>query len=331
MDGISRMQKKQPLVSIIVPVYKVEKYIHECIESILNQTYKNLEIILVDDGSPDACPLICEEYAHKDSRIVVLHQRNQGQSVARNYGLDIMKGEYLAFIDSDDAVERDYISNAIDLMEQRNLDAVMVEASLIDESSSLIGERFHVFDSYSEVPATKVLEMIITDQVGSQPWKAIYRSKFWKEVRFPKGRIYEDIGTTFKAYSNMKGTVAFLPTKLYRYRLNNQGTSLMAGNNKKRAYHIFWNFREQCEYACCHCEEGVVTKCIANTASAASSVLMLYDLDEAEYKDAVGYLRHNIQRIVLNSQISFKIRAKIIILMLFPGLGQVIREVRKAC
>lgn len=227
------MLKTQPLVSIIVPVYKVEKYIHECIESILNQTYKNLEIILVDDGSPDACPQICEQYARKDDRIIVLHQRNQGQSVARNNALETVKGEYLAFIDSDDAVERDYVLNAIDLMEQRNLDAVMVEASLMDECSNMIGERFHVFDSYSEVPATKALEMIITDQVGSQPWKAIYRSEVWKEVRFPKGKIYEDIGTTFKAYANMKRTVAFLPTKLYRYRLNNQGTSLMAGNNKK--------------------------------------------------------------------------------------------------
>ena len=105
------------LVSVIVPVYNVEEYLSRCVESILTQTYHNLEVILVDDGSPDECPLICEEYARKDSRIVVLHQRNQGQSVARNYGLDIMKGEYLAFVDSDDAVERDYISNAIDLIE----------------------------------------------------------------------------------------------------------------------------------------------------------------------------------------------------------------------
>lgn len=331
MGGISRMLKIQPLVSIVVPIYQVEKYIHECIDSILNQTYRNLEVILVDDGSPDACPQICEEYARKDERIILLHQRNQGQSVARNNGLDIVKGKYLAFVDSDDVVERDYILNAIDLMEKRKLDAVIIEASLMDESSNLIGERFHVFDSYSEVPATKALEMVITDQVGSQPWKAIYRSEVWKNVRFPEGKIYEDIGTTFKAYANMNGTVAFLPSKLYRYRLNSQGTSLSEGMMRKRVYHIFWNFREQNRYATVNCNEQIAMKCIANTASAASIVLSVYNSDQLEYKEANRYLRHNIRRILLNANISWKNRVKIFILILLPWLYRMIRKIRKAC
>lgn len=94
--------KQQPLVSVIVAVYNVEQYIHRCVDSILSQTYKNLEIILVDDGSPDNCPIICDEYARKDDRVRVIHQENGGLSAARNSGLDLCKGEYIAFVDSDD-------------------------------------------------------------------------------------------------------------------------------------------------------------------------------------------------------------------------------------
>ena len=97
--------EQQPLISVIVPVYKVEKYLHRCVDSILNQTYRNLEIILVDDGSPDNCGAICDEYAAKDNRIRVIHQENTGVSAARNAGLEACTGEYVAFVDSDDYVD----------------------------------------------------------------------------------------------------------------------------------------------------------------------------------------------------------------------------------
>ena len=99
----------KPLISIIIPVYNAEKYLKKCLDSVINQTYKNLEIILVDDGSTDKSPEICDKYAEKDSRIIVLHKENGGVSSSRNAGLDIFKGEYLSFVDSDDYVEPDYI------------------------------------------------------------------------------------------------------------------------------------------------------------------------------------------------------------------------------
>lgn len=98
-----------PLISIIVPVYKVEQFIHECVDSIIDQTYNHLEIILVNDGSPDRCGEICEEYAKQDHRIVVIHKENGGLSSARNAGLDICKGEYIAFIDSDDVIHPQFV------------------------------------------------------------------------------------------------------------------------------------------------------------------------------------------------------------------------------
>ncbi len=99
----------KPLISIIIPVYNVEQYLHRCVDSVLNQTYKNLEIILVNDGSPDNCPFICDEYAKKDKRIIVVHKENGGLSSARNAGLEIVQGEYISFIDSDDWIHENYI------------------------------------------------------------------------------------------------------------------------------------------------------------------------------------------------------------------------------
>ena len=112
----------QPLVSIIIPIYKVEPYLRCCLDSIVNQTYTNLEIILVDDGSPDGCPKICDEYAAKDNRIVVIHKENGGLSDARNAGLDVYKGDYVYFIDSDDIIPSNCIYALFEILSKENAD-----------------------------------------------------------------------------------------------------------------------------------------------------------------------------------------------------------------
>ena len=113
------------LVSIIIPVYKVEKYLAQCIESVLSQDYSNIEVILVDDGSPDKCGLICDEFAKKDSRITVIHKQNEGLSSARNSGIDIAKGKYISYIDSDDYISDKYISTMINEFSDNNTDLVI--------------------------------------------------------------------------------------------------------------------------------------------------------------------------------------------------------------
>lgn len=116
------MDENKPLVSLIVPIYKVEKYLRTCIESMVSQTYKNIEILLVDDGSPDNCGKICDEFAEKDSRIRVFHVENQGVSVARNIGLDNARGEWVSFIDSDDYLDDDFIEYLVAVMEETGAD-----------------------------------------------------------------------------------------------------------------------------------------------------------------------------------------------------------------
>lgn len=131
------------LISIIVPVYKVEMYLCKCIHSILNQTYENFELILIDDGSPDSCPEICDEYAKKDQRILVIHQENSGLSVARNMGLKRAKGEYILFVDSDDYIELDACENLIDLAEKYNVDIVTGRAQRIEKNNITVMKNYN--------------------------------------------------------------------------------------------------------------------------------------------------------------------------------------------
>ena len=114
----------QENVSVIVPIYKVEKYLDRCVNSIINQTYKNLEIILIDDGSPDNCPKMCEDWAKKDNRIIVIHKQNGGLSDARNFGLDVAIGEYVTFVDSDDLISPTFIEKLVNLSKEHNAEIV---------------------------------------------------------------------------------------------------------------------------------------------------------------------------------------------------------------
>jgi glycosyltransferase involved in cell wall biosynthesis len=125
--------EKQPLISIIVPVYKVEKFLSKCVDSILNQTYRNIEIILIDDGSPDNSPAICDEYAEKDNRIKVIHQRNAGLAGARNAGLAICRGEYIAFVDSDDYIEPNMMEAMLNAAVNNDCDIVRCNCATIKD------------------------------------------------------------------------------------------------------------------------------------------------------------------------------------------------------
>ena len=116
------------VLTVVVPVYNMERYLPRCVESLQNQTVKDIEIILVDDGSPDQCPLLCEEYAKKDKRIRVIHKKNGGLSSARNAGLDAASGKYLAFLDADDSVEPSMYEELLEVIIRENIDFVMADS-----------------------------------------------------------------------------------------------------------------------------------------------------------------------------------------------------------
>lgn len=202
-----------PLISVIVPVYKVEAYLRQSIDSIINQTYQNLEIILVDDGSPDACGNICDEYATKDKRIKVFHKQNGGLSDARNYGVDRASGEYLSFVDSDDWIEPDMFEVLINVADDNMADLVNsgIFQNYSDKTVVLPEIEAKFVDSIDSVKA------LIKGNIGAVAWGKIYRKTCVSDIRFPRGHVFEDYVTVYKFFLQADKVVS-IAKPLYHYR-----------------------------------------------------------------------------------------------------------------
>lgn len=208
------------LISIIVPIYKVEAYLKKCVESILNQTYKNLEIILVDDGSPDGCGKICDEYAQKDNRIKVIHKENGGLSSARNAGLEIATGEYISFIDSDDYVAENFIEKLYNLAVENNADIsecnfLKFENDVVLKNENESVELYTSYDMLKRMYNTHATRTIVV-------WNKLYKKKIYDNLRFPVGKINEDEFITYKAFYNSNNLIATTNLSLYYYRYSPQ-------------------------------------------------------------------------------------------------------------
>lgn len=207
---------KNQLISIIVPVYKVEEYLDKCIKSILNQTYTNLEIILVDDGSPDNCGKICDEYAKNDKRIIVIHKENGGLSDARNKGIEIAKGEYIAFIDSDDYIEKDMFEILYNLSVESHSDISMVSYKEI-QNEVIINENKEFTENIFEYSNTEAIkELLKDDKIKNYAWNKLYKKELFKEIRYPVKMAYEDVGTTYKLFEKAN-KIIWKDTPKYNY------------------------------------------------------------------------------------------------------------------
>ncbi|MBQ0108398.1 MAG: glycosyltransferase family 2 protein, partial [Phascolarctobacterium sp.] len=194
------------MLSVIVPVYKVEKYLPKCVDSIINQTYKDLEIILVDDGSPDNCPAICDEYAKKDSRIKVIHQENGGLCSARNTGIENAEGDFISFIDSDDWIEINMFEEALDYLHKHDLDVVCCDTKVIKGNREIFRPRYRTNMIFN---GQEGLNEILAGTLDNSACNKIYKRICIGNVRFPLGRHYEDVATTYLVLANAK-KVGFL-------------------------------------------------------------------------------------------------------------------------
>lgn len=176
-----------PLISVIVPVYKVEKYIHKCIDSILNQTFKDFELFLVDDGSPDNCGKICDEYAAKDDRVIVIHKENGGLSDARNVAIDRANGEYLTFVDSDDYVANSHLESLLNALVETNSDIAISNISAV----SVNGEYNTIYHPTEKIEVLEGKEVFSTIYRPNACGK-LYKRIIFFNIRYPVGRLYED-------------------------------------------------------------------------------------------------------------------------------------------
>ena len=204
-----------PEISVIVPVYKVEAYLPRCVESLMSQTYKDFEIILVDDGSPDTCPVMCDAYAKKYSNIHALHKENGGPSDARNAGMTIAKGEYVTFVDSDDYVHPAYLEM---LMQGIRQDA---DFSVCGFTEVYDGNGIEDLNT-SRISAACVnakeglVEILYQGFHDVSAWGILLPASLARKYPFPKGKLFEDLYTTYKFYLAAE-TVAFIRVPLYYY------------------------------------------------------------------------------------------------------------------
>lgn len=205
----------EELISVIVPVYNVEKYLRRCMDSIVQQTYKNIEIIIVDDGSIDSSGKISDEYAKKDKRIKVIHKQNGGLSDARNVALDIIKGKYIAFIDSDDSISNDYIEYLYNLLKKNNADMGICDSQVCYNDLIQVNNEPENIIVYSKDEVIK--EMLYANHYFISAWGKIYKKELLNNVRYPKGQIYEDINTTYLIYLSSNKIACSNQRKYYYY------------------------------------------------------------------------------------------------------------------
>ena len=205
-----------PLISVIVPVYKVEPYLCQCVDSILAQTYKKLEIILVDDGSPDRCPQICDDYAKKDERIRVIHKENGGVSDARNAGLDIVTGEYIGFVDSDDWIAPEMYEGLIRSLLKYNAD---IAACGYQESNGkrTVATKSMARQEKSYTVEEAFREVLLSGEISVTMCNNIYTRRLFQNIRFPVGEIYEDRAIFYQLFGK-SSIICHCGTNGYFYR-----------------------------------------------------------------------------------------------------------------
>ena len=237
----------EPLVSIIIPVFNVAPYLEEALNSVICQTYHNLEIIVVDDGSNDGSERISDKYADLDSRIRVIHQKNRGLSGARNQGLDIITGEVVSFLDSDDSFHPDMIRRMVEVMLSEQAEIVMCryrnyKTEKTMKHLSCQKQKPIVYDK------RMALRALFEGRLDSRAWNKIYRKNLFNTIRYPLGHVYEDADTTYKLIEKCNH-VAVIDEELVAYRIREESItgyySEAKGRDRELAYNHLSEFVSQ--------------------------------------------------------------------------------------
>ena len=220
-----------PLFSIIIPVYKVEEYIHKCLDSVVCQSYDNFECIVIDDGSPDNCGRICDEYAMLDRRFNVIHQKNSGVSSARNVGIENSRGEYLLFVDSDDWIEKETLELLYKEIFKNKPDVIVFGYTEVSETI----ETDYPVEEINDIE--KIKDKFISDEWRNFACNKCFSRRLFSNVMFPKGQAYEDLFTIPRVINNAN-RISIIKHVLYNYNQNNIN-SITKNTNSKKEYDFF--------------------------------------------------------------------------------------------
>ena len=235
----------QPLISVIIPVYNGEKYLQQCIDSIINQTYPNWELLLIDDGSKDSSGTICDEYAERYTQISVIHQKNAGQAAARNAGVAMAKGEYVSFVDCDDWMESDMFATMIDTLQREQAEVIVCGYK---EEYGSYQKGLNGDGSKKVYEASDALKLVLQGRIGSYLWSMLFSREVVQEP-MPDLNPYEDHATIFKWIAHARRVVV-LHRAFYHYR-QIESSSLHTYNPKK-GNHYFLAVKERYHYISDH-------------------------------------------------------------------------------
>lgn len=297
----------EELISVIIPVYKVEEYLDECVLSVIRQTYTNLEIILVDDGSPDNCPRMCDEWATKDSRIKVIHKDNGGVSEARKSGLEAAKGDYIAFVDGDDWIEKNMYSYLLCQLQEQDADIVSCGCVRVGIDTSYSGNI-----DFSGTPE-EVLEIIFGNtEYSVSMCDKLYKREVWDGVYFSRLTIGEDAVVTCQLVSNARKVVK-ISTPLYYYRLRENSAMTSAFSKNKMDEEEAW----RCNYQFIEKNYPQLSKKAFDFYLQKVNV-MVCSMNEADrktfakqYQQLCNILKNNFWYVVWGSQLNWKSRIKL--------------------
>lgn len=233
------MPEDKPIISIILPVYKVEKYILRCLESIQNQSFTNFEAILVDDGSPDNCGKICEDFAARDKRFKVIHQSNGGLSNARNNGMAIATGEYFGFVDTDDYIADDMYEKLYQEADKTKADIVICDHYRLEKEGMI---PRHSFERDLVLDKDEAMQLLASDKITSYVWCKLYKRELFDNVRFLEGHDFEDLAILHELI-HASGKIAYIHDCLYYYFINPNGIIATLTVQKEYDHFLAWQRR----------------------------------------------------------------------------------------
>ncbi len=319
------MEENNRLISIIVPIYNVEKYLSKCIESLLNQTYTNIEILLVNDGSTDNSKKICEQFKGKDSRIKLINKENGGLSDARNKGLQKSIGKYITFVDSDDYVEKNYIETLYSLITKFNSEIAIADFRVIKGDKQKIKEKD--IKEYCITSEKAIDEMLYSDFYYISACSKLYKKELFENVEFPKGKMFEDVGTTYKLIIKAN-KIACTNKKIYNYVIRNN--SITTSKFKSEHYDLIELTKIMCEdilkkYP--NMEKGVLRRKIY--ASISTLNRMLLSKKTKVDLDLVNYIKKNGKTILKDNKVPKRDKIAIILINLNLDIYKIFLKIYK--
>ena len=283
-------REKKPKVSLIIPVYNVLAFLDHCLDSVLSQTFKDVEIIVIDDGSTDGGGRLCDAYAERDVRIQVFHTENRGLSAARNLGLEKATGDYVAFLDSDDWIEEDFLQRMVETAESYDSDIVCCRYSYDYRGHKEDSQEYR--DLLLLAGDDIMLAFLTKPYIGNMAWNKLYRRALFSDIRYPEGRYYEDIATTYRLMMKAERVVC-IPEVLVHYRV--RAGSICRSYDLMNMSDYWWAYRK-CYKDLCRYSEKYGTLAVGPCMNAIGYMWLWYSRLTREEKKSAKPVLKEMQR-----------------------------------